>query len=150
MFRTSVPHWKSKPCVGVQFLEAVSNSRQRAWKHGAVRKSAQGVTAMVYDERADGRTVEALVGEEFEIELPEAPTAGYLWKLESDAARPVCQLVAENFRPRLPGVGGRGVHHWRFRGVSPGTGEIQILYGRPWQNSTGPAKTFTLKVQVRP
>jgi predicted secreted protein len=102
---------------------------------------------MRYDESANGRRVEIKVGEEFEIALPEVPTAGYHWTLLKRPA-PVCELVDEK-RDQPAGIGGSRLGHWRFSAVSQGTGEIELQYGRDWEK-TGPVKKFQLTVVVRP
>ncbi len=104
---------------------------------------------MPYDEHANGRRIEIGTNEEFEITLPEIRTAGFRWSVV-DGGRPVCQLLEEKSQPNTPGVGGSGHHLWKFLAASPGTCEIKLLYGRSWEQSSGPAKTFQLNVRVRP
>lgn len=104
---------------------------------------------MQYDERANGQEIEATLKEEFEISLSETRTAGYHWAATSTGA-PVCRLLEDATRPNSPGVGGSGQHVWHFRVIAAGTGEIEFHYRRPWENSVQPARTFALKVRVRP
>jgi predicted secreted protein len=100
-----------------------------------------------YTDNANGKQIEVQTHEEFIITLPETRTAGYRWTL-TGKAEPQCALVEDSAQPAA-GVGGSGTHRWRFRAVSPGTGEITAAYARSWQAGSEPAKTFTLKVQVR-
>ncbi len=104
---------------------------------------------MHYDERANGTQIETKVKDELEISLAEIRTAGYRWEMKS-GGEPVLQLLEEVAQPNPAGVGGAGRHLWRFRAVAAGTGEIELHYGRPWENSSEPARTFTLKVRVQP
>jgi len=100
-----------------------------------------------YDERTSGSEIEAKVNEEFEISLSETRTTGYRWTVES-AGGPVCRLLDEETQPNSAGVGGTGKHVWRFEAVAAGAGEIKLSYGRPWENSAEPARTFVLKVRA--
>ena len=102
---------------------------------------------MEYGEQADGRQIEAKVNQEFEIDLPEVRTAGYKWTIVK-RGEPVLQLLEDTSQPNTAGVGGAGLHHWRFGAVAAGAGEIKVQYGRSWEEDREPARTFTLKVRV--
>ena len=103
---------------------------------------------MQYDEKANGRQVEATLNEEFEIVLPEVRTAGYHWKIVTKGEPPL-QLLADERQPNADSVGGAGRHRWRFRADAVGTSEIRIQYARPWEDSAESARTFELKVRVQ-
>jgi predicted secreted protein len=96
----------------------------------------------------DGREIEVRPQDEFEIHLPETRTAGYRWSAER--THPACTMIGEHSEAPAGTVGGSGLHHFHFRALHPGTGEIALHYGRSWEKEKGPAKTFTLKVHVRP
>ncbi len=104
---------------------------------------------MRYDESANGRQINLKNGEEFEIALPEVRTAGYQWKMQNDPPAQ-SQLMEEKTETDPARTDGAGTHHWRFRASAEGDAELEIHYGRPWQSSEGPSKTFKLKVRVRP
>ena len=101
-----------------------------------------------YNEKANGQQVDAKLGEEFEIDLPETRTAGYRWRMVTKGVPPV-HLLEDNSQPNDAGVGGAGNHRWRFRAVAAGTSEIKIQYVRSWSESEEPTRTFTLKVRVQ-
>jgi inhibitor of cysteine peptidase len=104
---------------------------------------------MRFDETAHGSDVGVSAGEEFELSLPETPTAGYRWTLKS-SGEPACALLDESFHPAAGKVGGSGTHSWRFRAAAPGTCSLGLEYKRSWESGSEPARTFTLKVRVRP
>ena len=104
---------------------------------------------MQFDESANNQVVTVKANDEFSLVLPEARTAGYRWALKNDH-EPACMLLEETSQPNQAGVGGAGHHSWRFRAAAPGACEIQLQYARPWEGSSEPAKTFRMKVQVRP
>jgi len=103
---------------------------------------------MQYDDRANGKQIDARVNEEFEVSLSETRTAGYRWVLEK-SGQPNLRLLEDTFAPNTSGVGGTGRHFWRFRAVSAGETELELDYCRPWETAE-PTRTFALKVRVRP
>jgi predicted secreted protein len=103
---------------------------------------------MRFDETSNNQVVTVKANDEFSLTLPEARTAGYRWTLKA-GSEPACTLLEETGEPNSAGVGGAGHHVWRFRGAAPGSCEIELHYARPWENSSEPAKTFRMKVEVR-
>ena len=103
---------------------------------------------MQFDESANGSEIEVPVNQEFEVTLPETPTAGYKWTPKS-SGEPACALVNESTQPKTGVIGGSGRRSWRFRAVSPGSGRIKMVYGRSWQTKSEAERTFELKVRVR-
>jgi predicted secreted protein len=103
---------------------------------------------MTYNQRTNGQKIEAAIGNEFEVSLPEARTAGYLWTLRNNAASR-CAMISESLQPAA-NVGGSGSHTWHFRATKPGDCTLAMDYKRAWQENAGPARTYTLKVHVRP
>jgi inhibitor of cysteine peptidase len=103
---------------------------------------------MQFDESANGREVELSPGEEFDLSLPETPTAGYRWKLKSEGEL-ACSMLSESSHAAVGKVGGSGTHLWRFRAPSSGTCSIVLEHRRSWETGSGQVRTFTLKVRIR-
>jgi len=100
------------------------------------------------DEGSDGRTVDLAEGQEFVVVLPENPTTGHRWRLESDGA-PVCTVVGDAYEPPDPLVPGRGgAHRWRFRCEREGVGAVALVLGRTWEKTGPGARTFRVEVRV--
>jgi predicted secreted protein len=102
---------------------------------------------MQYDERSNGQEISPKPGEEFEISLSETRTAGYRWVI-AENGEPILELLSETAVPNTGPVGGSGHHIWRVLAVSLGEARLMFEYSRPWERSTKPARTFTLKVRV--
>jgi len=100
-----------------------------------------------YDDNADGSEIELSPGEEFDLSLPETPTAGYRWILKNEGERG-CSLL-DSSHSATGKIGGTGTHVWRFRAPTSGTCSIVLEYRRSWETSSEPARTFTLKVRAR-
>lgn len=101
---------------------------------------------MQYDERSNGQEISTMVGEEFEVALPETRTAGYQWFITENGT-PILERLSEETIATAGAVGGSGDQIWRFRAASPGVTRLAFEYLRPWEKAT-PARTFTLKVRV--
>ena len=102
---------------------------------------------MQFDESANGSEVELSAGEEFDVSLPETPTAGYRWFLKSAVGAECAPL--ESSHAATGKIGGAGTHLWHFRAPASGTCSIVLEYRRSWESGTEPTRTFTLKVRVR-
>lgn len=100
-------------------------------------------------EGANGREIEAASGQMIEISLPENPTTGFRWRLESNG-EPVVALQSDAFAASGGPPGAGGIHHWRFQAVQPGSARLAFALGRSWQATAPPAKTFSVGVRVAP
>jgi inhibitor of cysteine peptidase len=97
-------------------------------------------------ENDSGREVTITPGDAIELSLPENPTTGYRWSVQSDG-EPVLGLESERFERTgsMPGRG--GMHHWIFKALAPGSETLELIYTRPWEK-VPPARTFTIKVRA--
>jgi predicted secreted protein len=95
-----------------------------------------------------GELVEIPKGESFEIALPESPATGFRWKITA-AAESVSMMIGDNFEPST-GIGGQGIHRWRFKATHTGRSEIRMTLQRSWAPPAEPAQSFTLRVVVTP
>jgi inhibitor of cysteine peptidase len=102
---------------------------------------------MQYDERSDGSEIKVAANDEFAVALPETRTAGYRW-ITTENGAPILTLSSETTIPNAGAAGGAGRHVWHFRVVSAGETKLKLEYRRPWEKSTEPTRTFTLKVHV--
>ena len=102
---------------------------------------------MHVDQSYNGHEVTLAVGQVMELSLSENPTTGFRWDLKTKA-EPACELVASTFDAPGGRPGNGGVHHWQFRAVHPGSGEIELEYRRPWEKDAAPAKVYKMGVRV--
>jgi inhibitor of cysteine peptidase len=93
-----------------------------------------------------GKEMSLGVGETFEIDLAENPTAGYRWRLDASPAA-VLENVSDSFEAgKKPGE--EGMHHWILRAADAGSGKIAGRYQRSWATDDAPARTFSVRVHV--
>ena len=94
-------------------------------------------------------------GNVLRVELESIPTAGYVWTVSDQPD--FLTLVDENTRPtdpdfqNQPGVtGGSHFMAFDFKAVAPGTADLVLIEGRPWEIEAGeaPDNTYTLHLTV--
>lgn len=91
------------------------------------------------DENADGRSIHAHPDDEIHVELPEPPTSGYRWALESDSQDGLIDLLEDSLEQNRELVEQRygGVHrrHLRLQVKEPGDIELRLRLARPWEGA---------------
>jgi predicted secreted protein len=100
----------------------------------------------------DGKTVEAVVGQEIIISLEGNATTGYRWledRITGKAVKlqgePEYETDADPVNPR-PGQGGRFII--TLKAVRAGKSKIELIYARPWQRNR-PGKDYSVTVEVK-
>jgi inhibitor of cysteine peptidase len=115
-------------------------------------RSAKRKAATVTLTEADrGKTIKLAVGQTASLSLEGNATTGFQWsveKLEGDAIRQdgEAEYLLKKHTPGLVGVGGVYVFH--FSAVKSGKALLKLIYARPWEKNTPPAKTFELQFHV--
>jgi inhibitor of cysteine peptidase len=100
-------------------------------------------------EEDDGRTVQVNSGGGLEVTLEGNPTTGFLWEVASEDLA-VLQAVGESeFKANSTAIGSPGKVSLRFEAVRRGEVLLKLIYHRPFEKDTPPAKTFEVKVEVR-
>ncbi|TLM80518.1 MAG: hypothetical protein FDZ70_00425 [Actinobacteria bacterium] len=97
-----------------------------------------------------GSVIEVGVGDRFTVALAENPTTGYLWAV-SGALPSIVETASDDYDSEsAPGlVGGGGTRTIVYRAVSAGSGDVGLVYVRPWETTGTPAATFTVTVRAR-
>jgi inhibitor of cysteine peptidase len=113
-----------------------------------LRRRDKGGNSMVeINKTQSGADVEVILGEPFEVRLPENPTTGFRWKIHASGA-PTVEVEADSFQPPDGAVGAGGTHRWRFRTAQAGVATLEMDYGRSWEQR--PAETFRVTIHVKP
>lgn len=106
--------------------------------------------------RADsGKSIKLSRGQTLLIHLPENPTTGYRWEVDSpkgggkDANAQIITLEGTNSAPDpSAGVGGGGTRSFVFKAVDDGTTEVRLKLWRPWEGDRSVVERYGLTVQV--
>jgi predicted secreted protein len=96
---------------------------------------------------AAGKTLAARIGDTVELRLEENRTALFAWEVVADGA-PACALVSDRFEAAGTVPGAAGEHIWRFEARRRGACEIALNYRRKWDETTPPARTYHVRLQV--
>jgi inhibitor of cysteine peptidase len=102
----------------------------------------------VVTENDSGKTIILKNGGNFTLNLKENPTTGYAWELNLSKG---LSILNDNYTqdPAPPGDTGVGsTHSWMIQAAVPGTQQVNGIYRRHWENTTGTEENFTLIVDV--
>lgn len=86
----------------------------------------------VYTEEDSGCTVNASLGNDFNVRLVENPTTGYIWNLTATKG---LELVRDEFIPSNPSgqiAGSGGIHSFYYNAIETGEQNLHGEYRRPW------------------
>jgi inhibitor of cysteine peptidase len=95
-------------------------------------------------------SIQRQVGERFILSLESNPSTGYSWKFSAPVDGKILRLVKSEYRspgPQIPGKGGRD--SWIFQTIGKGNTSITLVYLRPWEKNTPPAKKAVFRVTVK-
>jgi inhibitor of cysteine peptidase len=107
----------------------------------------------VVTEANNGKSINLKVGDSFYLRLPENPSTGYSWVLNTSQG--LGGNLTGNYSSEQPSegvnqplVGAGGVRIWEIKANSTGSQQVNGIYKRSFENETGEEKKFTLKVEV--
>jgi len=105
-------------------------------------------TGQIVTEAENGKSISLKNGEIFILQLRENPSTGYSWELNvSEGLNILSDGYAQDKAPEGE-VGVPGTHSWTIEAVSQGSQQVNGIYRRPWENTTGTEDNFTLNVEV--
>jgi inhibitor of cysteine peptidase len=94
----------------------------------------------------DGGVVKVRRGDAVELELPENPTTGYRWDLEThDVLAAADEFVQP---PGEAGIGAGGAHRWRFVLDRAGEARIALRHWQPWEGEPSVDQRFAVRIEV--
>jgi inhibitor of cysteine peptidase len=129
--------------VGLTLLAAVTVIVLSGCSTGG---GATGSTVTVTEKDAD-TTATVAAGQDLKVALSGNPSTGYSWSV---AARPLFleQQGEPTFDSKAPSnvVGASGTQTTTFKATSAGSGILKMIYSRPFEKDTPPAKTFSITV----
>jgi inhibitor of cysteine peptidase len=89
------------------------------------------------------------LGEEFQVQLPENPTTGFLWTVLESSSRNI-ELARKEFSPPEDSVvvGAGGIRVLVFKATKPGRAVLHLGLKRPWEKEGKCAGTYSLNLVV--
>jgi inhibitor of cysteine peptidase len=95
-----------------------------------------------------GKSFAVRVGDELVVSLPENPTTGYRWQLDS----PGSLFVVENDDFALPqhaGIGAAGTRLLTLRATAAGRASLHLVLRRDWENDNLSIQDFSASVDIQ-
>jgi inhibitor of cysteine peptidase len=106
----------------------------------------------VITEADNGTTISLENEETFYLRLEENPSTGYSWQINLSEG---LSLLSDKYyssessaERQQPLVGAGGVHLWEIKANSEGSQQVNGIYKRSWEKTTGTEENFTLNVEV--
>ncbi len=100
-------------------------------------------TALEVNNQTNGKTVVLEAGQTLVIRLPENPTTGYRWAVESGGTM---RLDVDEFFPIGTDVGAGGTRQLQWRAESSGKHHISLVLRRSWEATNMAIEHFSLTV----
>ncbi len=94
----------------------------------------------------NGKKILTKKGDVIKLQLPENPTTGYLWKINSINDKHLNLTENEN-KISTKAVGAGGLKTFYFKVMNEGISELQIALGNPWENDT--VETFNVTIESK-
>ncbi len=115
---------------------------------GAAQKSV-AVVVMITD-ADNGKDIDLPGGDTLVLRLKSNPSTGYSWVIKGDPS-PLRLLKSSTRKNDRTGhtAGAPVMQEFRLTAVSAGMASLNLEYRRPWEYTSGPAKTFAVKVNAR-
>lgn len=105
-------------------------------------------TGQVITAADNGTSISLKNGETFTLQLRENPSTGYSWELNVSEGLSVLSDEYIQDEAAEDKVGVPGTHSWIIQAVDQGSQQVNGIYKRSWENTTGTEDNFTLAVEV--
>jgi len=97
----------------------------------------------------NGRVVTAKVGDSILVQLPENPTTGYAWALDSIDPT-LLEAGAPAYHGEGAGLGTGGVKTWTLKARAPGRTRVELKRWRHWEGDTSIVERFAVTLNIEP
>jgi inhibitor of cysteine peptidase len=97
----------------------------------------------------NGRVIGVKVGDSIVLQLPENPTTGYAWALDSIDAS-LLEAGAPAYLGAGAGLGMGGTKTWTLGARAAGRTRVELKRWRHWEGDTSIVERFALTLDIRP
>ena len=97
----------------------------------------------------EGKTIEAVLNDRFEVRLEENPTTGYTWGIDS-AEEKWLHLEGSTFiSPEESGIGKGGIRVFTFRVRRGGVVSLRLKLRREWEKEGSEVDRFEVRIRAK-
>jgi inhibitor of cysteine peptidase len=107
------------------------------------------VADVTVTQEQEGRVLAVRVGDSISVRLPENPTTGYAWTLDSIDAT-LLEAGSPTYHGEGAGLGSGGVKTWLLRACAPGRTRIGLKRWRHWEGDTSVVERFAVTLDIKP
>jgi len=113
------------------------------------------VSAVILSQVDNGKLVEIKQGQTLAIHLPENPTTGYRWEIDSvnvglGEGNEIIILESSSFAPAPSvGIGGDGERTIIFKAANVGTTQLNMKRWQSWEGNHSIIERYSLTCRVR-
>lgn len=104
--------------------------------------------AITVTDKDNSKDIDLTAGQTLIVKLQGNPSTGYAWSVSGDPA-PLKLTKSYHERNKSGMAGAPQVAVLRFVASSPGVTNLTLVYRRSWEYNVAPAKTFSIRVNVR-
>jgi inhibitor of cysteine peptidase len=112
----------------------------------SAKTAASNVTATDQD---NGKDVDLASNQTLVVKLASNPSTGYKWTVEGDPSPLKLQRDSYRKNTKSSAMGAPGMQILQFSAGGSGMANLKLNYHRSFEYNQPPAKTFTLRVNVR-
>jgi inhibitor of cysteine peptidase len=133
--------------------EASNMTGENVTEANTTQANETSETGQTVTEADNGTSISLKNGETFTLQLRENPSTGYSWEINvSEGLSILSDGYIQDEAPESDNgevaVGVPGTHSWIIEAVTPGSQQVNGIYKRSWENTTGTEENFTLAVEV--
>jgi predicted secreted protein len=96
-----------------------------------------------------GRVLAVKVGDSISVHLPENPTTGYAWALDS-IDDTLLEVGGPAYHGEDAGFGSGGVKTWRLRARARGRTRVELKRWRHWEGDQSIVERFGITLDIKP
>lgn len=136
--------------VGVLLFVAALLPAQTPQAPSSAGAGKAATPSVIVTDNDNGKDIDLPSNQTLIVKLGSTPSTGYNWTVLGDPAP--LKLQKTSYRKNSKSstvVGAPGVQTFQFSAGSAGIATLNLAYRRSWEYSQPPAKTFSLRVNVR-
>jgi len=131
------------------FAAAASGALVSAKAISAPSTLTEASTPSVLTSANNGGSIELHVGNRVVIRLPENPSTGYHWAIESVDVS-LAEIKEGEFIPASQMAGAGGEAQWLLKAKAPGMTAVKLKRWRPWEGERSIVERYQITLQIAP